>query len=138
MAFISVTFRAEEIQAFATNLLKFKSTLNSYMYESFEYLLDWLHAGSPVDTGEFLLSWDENKRQDGGMSFGNDAEYAITLEEGLYPGVGPKTIQTPRGTFSTQAKDGIINPIVERPEKYGIDKAIDDLIGKVMVKIGVS
>jgi hypothetical protein len=36
------------------------------------------------------------------------APYVVVLEFGLYPGVGPKTVRTSEGVFSTQAPQGMV------------------------------
>ena len=77
-------------------------------------------AGTPVDTGHAKESWgqiEELKSAGFGLSgapeqgrvFGNTADYAEVLDSGLYPGEGPKTIQTAKGIFSRQAPEGIID-----------------------------
>lgn len=56
---------------------------------------------------EFAL--DDNRW---GATIGTDADYASTLEEGLYKGIGARTVAGPQGIFSRQAPQGIIGPLV--------------------------
>ena len=58
-------------------------------------------------------AWSNVAFQDGGYSFGNPTAYANTLEQGAYPGVGPRTVAVGGGIYSRQAPGGILAPILE-------------------------
>jgi len=72
-----------------------------------------LKANTPVGiggtSGNLKRSWSDIKKVSGGFSFNNPVDYGPIVEEGLYPGKGPRT--TSRG-FSTQAPEGIMQPLV--------------------------
>ena len=69
---------------------------------------------TPRKSGHLKDSWGQVTRHRGGFSFSNPVDYAIILEEGLYPTVGPRTSPGLQrtGIFSRQAIDGILWPLV--------------------------
>ena len=81
------------------------------------WALHHLEAVTPVDTGTLKSMWIDQKVK-GGVSIGNVMPYAPTLEEGLYTAVGRsgKTVDMGNGIYSTQAKQGMITPMVENPD----------------------
>jgi len=79
------------------------------------WALHHLEAVTPVDTGTLKSMWIDQKVK-GGVSVGNVMPYAPTLEEGLYTKAGAKTIDMGNGIYSTQAKQGMITPMVENPD----------------------
>lgn len=68
------------------------------------------------------FSWSDVERTEGGFTFGNPKDYAPVLEEGRYPGVGPRTVAASGGIFSRQAPGGIIGPLLE--DQARIDQII--------------
>jgi hypothetical protein len=61
---------------------------------------------------EKVGSWGQTDKHEPGLTFENRVPYGEILEEGLYPGVGRRTIKTTEGIFSRQAPGGIMGPIV--------------------------
>jgi len=84
---------------------------------------------TPYATGELYRSWSSVTREEGGFSFSTDVPYAEVLERGLYPGVGPRTVEVEGGIFSRQAPGGILTPIVEDDE---VIRKVVDLIVEVI------
>jgi len=48
-----------------------------------------------------------------GFTFSNPMPYAIRIEEGSYPGVGPRTVAQDEGIWSRQAVGGMLAPVLE-------------------------
>jgi len=67
-------------------------------------------------SGQLKKNWSSVHQESGGFSFSNDVPYGVILEEGLYRRVGPRTIATAEGIFSTQAPRGILRPMIEDDE----------------------
>lgn len=103
----------DELRAFVKAYPKMvKALIGESKAEVEDYVLGLIKEGTPVDTGRTKRAWSSVSRK-GGLSFRNPEVSAKVLERGLYPGVGPKTVQTGRGIFSTQAPEGILTPIAE-------------------------
>lgn len=139
---LSITF-SEDLAAFAKRIEQFGQNVKKEIPNQFSDFIGVLIDNTPVDTGYLMMNWEAVKTDDG-MVFGNSAAYAHVLEEGLYQGVG-KTGKTVPGThragiFSSQAPDGIIEPIVREPEKYGVDErftvAVDKCVDYLMQEVG--
>jgi len=112
----------DELRLFAQAYPKMvKSVIEESKADVESYLLDLIKEGTPVETGKTKRAWTSTKRK-GGLSFRNPKVSAKVLDRGLYPGVGPKTVKTGSGIFSTQAPEGILNPIV-KSEKVKADLA---------------
>jgi len=56
--------------------------------------------------------WGQMGQHESGRAFANPVDYGEILEDGLYPGVGPRTVKTEGGIYSKQAPGGIMGPIV--------------------------
>jgi len=78
-------------------------------------------AATPHDTGTLKAGWGEVYKtrtwgqldsHESGRTFSNPVPYGEILEEGLYPKVGRKTVQTEGGIFSKKAPGGIMGPII--------------------------
>lgn len=95
-----------------------RSVIDASKDEVEEYVLGLVKQGTPVDTGKTKAAWSSVQRK-GGVTFKNPEPAARVLEKGLYPGVGPKTINTGDGIFSTQAPEGIIRPIITDSDTVG-------------------
>lgn len=113
---MTVTLELQNFYDLALFLERYPGELEKYIPESFSevemYMLSVLQGKTPVDTGKTRSAWTSVNTQFG-LSFTNPAAAAKYLEEGLYKGVGPKTVATEKGIFSTQAPEGIINPILK-------------------------
>lgn len=94
--------------------------------ETFQRLI---RGETPYDTGVLKSGWTEPVESGDGFSFENPTEYAIVLEEGLYPGEGPKTVQTERGIFSREAREGMMEPYIAD------ETVIDDVLTAVAEQI---
>jgi hypothetical protein len=81
--------------------------------------------------GTLKRSWGRVEKTGGGFSFGNTAPYAHVLELGLYPNVGPRTVQVGDGVFSRQAPGGILGPLIEDPS---VLQRIADLVANEIVR----
>ena len=84
---------------------------------------------SPSDTGHFKRSWGQIDQHEGGLTFENPVEYGSILEEGLYPGVGRRTVQAEGGIFSRQAVGGILGPMTADDDVVG---AIEEIFQSVL------
>ena len=78
-------------------------------------------AATPVDSGTLKAgwgevqkagSWGQTGKHESGRTFSNPVPYGEILEEGLYPQVGKKTVQTEGGIFSKKAPGGIMGPLI--------------------------
>ena len=87
-------------------------------------------ARTPVDKGTAKAGWSELYTAPEGLSFTNPVAYMHVLEEGLYPGVGPKTVAYAGGIYSSQAPGGMITPIME--DKALIDGMADEIADKLI------
>lgn len=88
-------------------------------------------GGSPVASGDFKGSWSDVQATEGGaLSFENPTEYGPYLEYGLYPGVGPRTIEQGGQIYSRQAPGGILGPMME--DQTVLDDAINSLVNEII------
>jgi len=71
---------------------------------------------TPVDTGYLKSAWTPLIKLGSGISFGNYAPYAGIVEYGLYPGLGPKTVEFRGRIYSSQAPGGMVGPVVRDRE----------------------
>jgi len=108
-------------------------------------ILNRLREGTPVDSGDARKAW-VSEVVPGGISFGNAVidnkdnppiHYAGILEEGLYYRTQP-TEKVDRGSrrsgwFSTQALDGIIQPLIDDEDFVGyvVDMCMDKYMAEV-------
>lgn len=81
-------------------------------------------------------SWSDVERTATGFAFSNPKDYASVLEEGRYPGVGPRTVATEGGIFSRQAPGGIIGPLLEDQARIesiivGIAQALEQQMSRL-------
>lgn len=94
--------------------------LDAALDDVIKTLRNLARGGTPVGVGSTSgatkRSWGPIEHEDGGLSFSLDVPWAEVLERGLYPGVGPRTVQTSEGIFSRQAPEGILSPMVEDEE----------------------
>lgn len=89
-------------------------------------------------SGTLKRSWGRVERASGGYSFGNVAPYAHVLEEGLYPGLGPRTTLTSGGgmargfgIYSKQAPGGILSPLLD---DESVLQRVADLVANEIVR----
>lgn len=126
---MSLTFEIENFQELAEHFEKFPGELMDLIPESLSevevFVLGLLMGKTPVDTGKTKAAWTSVQTQFG-LSFTNTDAAIEYLEHGLYPGVGPKTVATERGIFSTQAPDGIIHPLLQ-------DQAVLNTLAKIFL-----
>jgi len=87
---------------------------------------------TPVLTGVLKGSWSGVERTSTGFTFGTDKEYAVDLEEGLYPRVGPRTVELEGKIYSKQAPGGILAPLLEDKE------LLDNIIRKIAEELARS
>lgn len=99
-----------------------------------------IQGKSPVGIGDtsgnFKKSWSGLQKIGGGVSF-KTASYAWTnlksygaiLEEGTYPGIGPRTITSGQGIYSKQAVGGVLQPLVDN------NSFVDFIVGSIADKI---
>lgn len=95
-------------------------------------------TGTYKRSGELHKGWKVEKEDLGFIVF-NDTPYGAVLEAGLYPGVGkkpkgfpgnyPRTVSTGGGIFSTQAKKGMLAPLVADDSiiKDAMDLIVEEL-----------
>lgn len=131
---IKVSINQEELQEMAHYLGAYPNEIKSVIDESKgklkDYVYDLLVEGTPKDSGKTRKAWS-SVATEYGLSFYNTEVSAYVLEEGKFSGVGPKTVQTGEGIFSTQAPEGIINPIMKDDKELG---KIADLLLEEMLK----
>ncbi len=89
-------------------------------------------GASPYLTGALKRSWSPLQRNEGGLSFHTDLPYAIVLEQGLYRGVGPRTVMMSSGIFSRQAPEGILEPLLKDENIKRITDAVVKHFEKVI------
>lgn len=92
-------------------------------------------GGTPVDQGELKRSWGDVERTSTGFTFGTGKDYATVLEEGLYKGVGKRTMKFEGKIFSKQAPGGIIKPQIEDKETQrkflkAVIRQLNEMIGE--------
>ena len=93
---------------------------------------------TPIDRNRLFTSWVGPTRQAAGQyRIANDRPYALVVEYGGYPGVGPKTVKLgPRdlghgftansGIYSTQAPHGMVRRTLAQ-ETEGIAERISEM-----------
>jgi hypothetical protein len=69
--------------------------------------------------------------QGGSIAFGNPADYADVLEQGKYPGVGPRTVAIAGKVYSRQAPGGVVWPVLKDQAKIN---DVMDLIVQQLLK----
>jgi len=82
-------------------------------------------VGISSTAGTMKGSWSSLRKASDGFSFDTRTPYAHVLEEGLYPGVGSRTVQTGGGIFSRQAPSGMATPILA-------DSSLEDQIASTL------
>lgn len=82
----------------------------------------------PYTPGTAKAGWVPEVR-DGSIVFSSDVPYIQVLEEGLYPGLGPRTEEFDGGIFSRQAVGGITRKLEQDPEfiQLIMDKIVSEL-----------
>lgn len=63
--------------------------------------------------GQMKQEWSAVSMVQGGFTFDNTVPYSEVLEEGRYPGVGPRTARRGDDVYSRQAVGGILQPLIE-------------------------
>lgn len=63
--------------------------------------------------GLMKQSWSDVRMIQGGFTFENPVPYSEVLEEGRYPGLGPRTVGQGSSIYSRQAVGGILQPLIE-------------------------
>jgi len=81
-------------------------------------------GNTPWKTGALKKSWSPLQKHAQGLSFQTDKPYAMVIEEGLYKGVGPRTIQMSKGIFSRQAPEGMLEPLMTEENIRRVTDAI--------------
>ena len=85
----------------------------------------------PSGTIRMKQSWSEPaQRGAGGLAFGSSLPYARRLEEGTYPGVGPRTIRYGKGIYSRQAPGGMVGPVLDSNEL--VEKITESVTKRIM------
>lgn len=85
--------------------------------------------GRYVTSGNLWRSWKVDSLGLGKVSVYTDVPYASVLEEGKYPGIGPRTSRGPGGIYSKQAVGGILGPLLEDEE------LIDGMVNRLVKEI---
>jgi hypothetical protein len=85
--------------------------------------------GRHVASGNLWRSWKVASLGLGAVSVYTDVPYADVLEEGKYPGIGPRTASGPGGIYSKQAVGGILGPLLE--DKELMDGMVNRLIKEI-------
>lgn len=80
-------------------------------------------------SGRLWRSWSDVEQVQGGFAFGTPVAYSTMLEEGLYAGVGPRTVAAGGGIYSRQAPGGILGPLLED------GRATEDVLNLIVEKI---
>ena len=93
-------------------------------------------GGTPVATGHAKRSWGQVKKaaNNVGYSFRNRIPYMGTLEMGLYPRVGPRTVAVGGKIFSIQAPGGILQPLVDDEALLG--RVAQQIVDSIMRGMG--
>ena len=101
-----------------------------------ELLRDLGVGATPVGVhpfgGALKRSWSAVQVEVSGrsFSFSTPLDYSQTLEEGLYPRVGPRTIAHQGGIYSRQAPGGILGPLLE--ERDIIDNVVSVVVDAIL------
>lgn len=84
-------------------------------------------------SGQLKESWGQVENRGMSYSFTTRVPYASIVEEGLYPEEwihpGGRLIKTSEGVFSTQAKSGMLQPLIDDPAL--VDQVVDLVVKKV-------
>lgn len=88
-------------------------------------------VGLPGESQDIKGSWSSIEMTANGFTFGTDKPYAVTLEEGLYSGLGDRTMPHGSGIFSSQAPGGMIQPILDDDR---LMRRIGELVVSEMVR----
>ena len=80
-------------------------------------------------SGRLWRSWSDVERVSGGFAFGTPLGYSLTLEEGGYSTVGPRTVAVGGGIFSRQAPGGILGPLLDD------ESVLEDVVTLIADKI---
>jgi len=130
---IGFTVKVERIQDIVKILEKYPDAVRLGLEDATVSLRNLVQGATPVGIGptegEMKGSWSTVTYEAGGFSFGSDKPYAEVLEEGLYPGVGPRTVKTGEGIFSRQAPGGMVAPLIED------DTVVDRLLELIVEQI---
>lgn len=128
------------VQPIIDALLQVPAAARAGVLDALNTLRDLVRGRTPVGapnrptSGHLKDSWSNVEFLGGGLSFsgefGTDVEYADTLERGLYPRVGPRTVASEGGIYSRQAPGGIIAPIAGDQQK--IDMVIDLVLAQII------
>ena len=126
---LSLDLRVENLDA----LMKLESALPEIVDQALQEVIaiarqDVIEEYSPVGERKqtqtkrgklprFKESWSAIEPVDGGYSFSNPVPYALVLEYGRYPGVGPKTVAA---RHATTGEAGIFSAQTVRGGKGGI------------------
>lgn len=109
---IDATFKFEGAEAILKLISDIPELANLGMEDAAKTLRSLAVGGTPYSTGAMKGSWSSVQQTSSGFTFGNPKDYSVTLEEGLYTRVGPRTVATGKGIFSRQAPEGVLTPIV--------------------------
>jgi len=141
---MQVTFvlSQESIQAMTALDQVYRDGFKFLLSEWYVNLLKELQGRTPVDrtttkgkakavSEHMQAQWELSAEMDGlGATFGNPAAYGPTLEEGKYPGIGPRTVAQGGGIYSRQAPGGIVKPLLDDPQ------VLQDNLDMVVKKLG--
>ncbi len=102
--------------------------------DSAETVRNVIRGRTPVGVretrGQAKQSWSDVTLTSNGYSFESPLSYINVLEEGLYPGVGPRTVAAEGGIFSRQAPGGILNWLVSDENQITdiIEAVVDEVV----------
>jgi len=97
-----------------------KSVIDKAIRDSSKFMKEELVTRTPIGIrstpsrgpGNLREGWSDLKKIAGGFSFENPVVYAGVVEEGKYPGVGPRTVEQNGQIYSFQAAGGIVQPMI--------------------------
>jgi hypothetical protein len=93
-----------------------------------------------VPSGKLKASWQGPVKEGDSWVVYTGLPYAYILEEGRYPGVGPRTVSAVGGVYSSQAPGGMIGPMLadqESPLGGGLvlEAALQQLEARLLVRL---
>ncbi len=129
---IKVTVTMSEIQPILDFLNNVPRAMQAGIPKAMEYLLKLAKQRTPVGkTGHLLQAWSNVEYQNGGWTFGNVSEYAEVVETGGYKGSKGKTVLHEGRYWSSQARGGMIKPILDNPE---IMQQVEEMISQAFLQ----
>jgi hypothetical protein len=130
---VELAIRHDDLSRVELQLGRIPSLVTQALQDTGDTLRNVVRGRTPVGirppTGGAKGSWSEVQQTANGYSFSNPVDYTYVLEEGRYPGVGPRTVAQGGGIYSRQAPGGIMGPVLDDVSQ------VDDILEAVVDEV---